>query len=126
MTIELANNSDFIADYFESTAIPTGQSSDFTISCPAGKRLKLSSMVSNNNTLPNITVAFGSRVIVDDYTLQDINAAGGVMSGEFMIGNNGNVGGNCDQITGKQNENIVVSFGLATVEDILLGYQVGV
>ena len=121
----IIGSNDFVAETFDSVIIPSGQSADYIIPCPSGKKIKVTNLVSSFEQQENISVSMGTRLIVDDYRLQDSGYGFSFAANEFVIGNDTLRGGNCDFIIGNNNEDLTISFGTTTSGTINLSYQVG-
>ena len=101
-----------------------------TIACPAGKRLRLTTLYADNISFDKAgtSVTFGSRTVVNSKTL---TAADTGNDNEFQVGlstaasaelNGGLIG----PITGRTNENLVINISVSSSGDIVYSYEEGI
>lgn len=103
--------------------IPVGTTADVTISCPTGKRLRLTRLVTaTTSPQSGVTVTVGSNTLISNQELEDYLGRG--ISANFFVGPGGE-GTSHDFILGGTDEDIVFSFSSATAYGISYVYQVG-
>ena len=120
---EIMEGGIFVADGFLTQSIPIGTSGDVTITCPAGKRIVLESLWSAH-TKTNVSITFGSRLIVDDIGLAS-RITSAPSDGFFSIGQC-NDGSNIRYIQGRVGEDLIINFGVITASSsVEVAYMVG-
>lgn len=120
---ELIGSNNFISDGFLTQSIPNGTLGDVTITCPTGKKILLTSMWSGT-AKTNISVTFGSRLIIDDMSLV-ARSDTEIQNGEFCIGGVG-LTSNIRYIEGRTGEDLIINFGVITVSNAVeVAYMVG-
>lgn len=109
--------------------IASGTSADVTITCPAGKRLKLVRFQSSSSFQDGVSLAVGSKTLFSSERLDD-GGNNGTIVDRFGVGLAGGgstrIGQYATSILGGVDEDIVFSFDSSTSQTLTYSYEVGV